>query len=222
MLIQRAYMICNQPYLLDCELQHISNVFVEVNGYPIEVVKRTMIRVKRENEREVVQNNTEIASEQPKEVFVVLPYAGTKGELIGREINTTLKSVFKDKIVTNAAYKAKKLSSCFNIKDRSPLIHQHNLVYKYNCADCSSTYIGETARRLEERVLDHNKRDKNSHVLKHRRERNHCDITMNDITVLSKNFKTNEKRKISEALIIRSQKPSLNVQGMSTPLLLFN
>ena len=41
---------------------------------------------------------------------------------------------------------------------------------------------------------------------------------MNDIKVLSKNFKTNEKRKISEALFIRSQKPSLNVQGMSTPL----
>ena len=188
MLIQRAYMICNQPYLLNCELHHISNVFVEINGYPTEVVKRTLIQVKRENEREVVQNNTEITSEQLKEeVFVVLPYAGTKGEQIGREINATMKSMFKDKIVTNVGCKAKKLSSCFNIKDKSPLIHKHNLVYKYNCADCSSTYIGETARRLEERVLDHNKRDKNSHVLKHSRERNHRDITINDIKVLSKN-----------------------------------
>ena len=69
----------------------------------MEVVKRTLIQVKRENEREVVQNNTEIALEQPKEVVVLL-YAGTKGELIGREINASLKSVFKDKIVTNFAY----------------------------------------------------------------------------------------------------------------------
>ena len=70
--------------------------------------------------------------------------------------------------------------------------------------------------------MDHNKRDKNSHILKHSKERNHCAITINDIKVLSKNFKTDEKRKISEALFIRSQKPTLNVQGMSTPLLLFN
>ena len=33
----------------------------------MKVVKRTLIRVKRENEREEVKNNTEIASEQPKE-----------------------------------------------------------------------------------------------------------------------------------------------------------
>ena len=55
----------------------------------MEVVK---ITEKRENEREVVQNNTEITSEQPKEVFVVLPYAGTKGKQIGRKINATMKT----------------------------------------------------------------------------------------------------------------------------------
>ena len=54
--------------------------------------------MKRENEKEVVQNNTEITLEQPKEVFVFLPYAGTKGEQIGREINATMKSMFKEKI----------------------------------------------------------------------------------------------------------------------------
>ena len=37
------------------------------------------------------------------------------------------------------------------------------------CPDptCKSTYIGETARRLEERVKDHTGRDHNSHLLKH-------------------------------------------------------
>ena len=44
----------------------------------------------------------------------------------------------------------------------------------------------------------------------------------NRLAFSHKNFKTNEKRKISEALLIRSFKPTLNVQGMSTPLLLFD
>ena len=42
------------------------------------------------------------------------------------------------------------------------ILPEHNLVYKINFPDCSATYIGETARRLEERVQDHTKRDKNS------------------------------------------------------------
>ena len=161
------------------------------------------------NLRIFLQYSTEIFVKYLKKIlYPPLPYAGTKGELIDREINATLKSVFKDKIVTNVAYKTKKLSLCFNIKDKSPLIHQHK--FKYNCADCSSTYIGETARRLEERVLSHNKRDKNSSdVLKHSRERNHCDITINDIKVLSKNFKTKVKNERLARLFLLDHKNPL-------------
>ena len=161
------------------------------------------------NLRIFLQYSTEIFVKYLKKIlYPPLPYAGTKGELIDREINATLKYMFKDKIVTNVAYKTKKLSSCFNIKDKSPLIHQQNLVFK--CADCSSTYIGETARRLEERVLSHNKRDKNSSdVLKHSRERNHCDITINDIKVLSKNFKTKVKNERLARLFLLDHKNPL-------------
>ena len=80
-----------------------------------------------------------------------------------------------------------------------------------NCPDCSATYIGETARRMEERVQDHNKRDKNFHVLKHSKERQHKEVNLVDVKIRSKTFKTNEKRKISEALLIRSFKTTLNV-----------
>ena len=37
-------------------------------------------------------------------------------------------------------------------------------VYKVNCPDCKSIYIGESGRRIEERALDHAGRDLNSHV----------------------------------------------------------
>ena len=98
-----------------------------------------------------------------------------------------------------------KLGSRFNIKDKNPKKHENNLVYKFKCSECPSTYIGE---RLEERVIDHNKRDKNSHILKHSKERNHQQIDINDVKILSKNFRTNEKRKLRKALFIRSLKPT--------------
>ena len=59
-------------------------------------------------------------------------------------------------------------------------------------------------------MLSHNKRDKNSSdVLKHSRERNHCDITINDIKVLSKNFKTKVKNERLARLFLLDHKNPL-------------
>ena len=47
--------------------------------------------------------------------------------------------------------------------------HKHDLVYKIKCPQehCLHTYTGETARRLEERILEHNRKDKISSLRKH-------------------------------------------------------
>ena len=59
-----------------------------------------------------------------------------------------------------------KLSSQFNIKDNTNKQHKHDLVYfsRFPLTDCTDSYIGETARRLSERVMDHAGREQ-SHVL---------------------------------------------------------
>ena len=116
MLIKCAYTICSQEYLLETELQHLERVFIEINGYPSEVVRRIMQQVKRKNRK----TNTEVANiepttERPKETLVILPYAGVESEKIGKEINSVMKTVFQDKVVTKIAFKAKKLNTCFNI-----------------------------------------------------------------------------------------------------------
>ena len=66
------------------------------------------------------------------------------------------------------------LSSCFNIKDKTKFPHKHDLVYHAKCAEESynDDYIGKTAKRISEKVLDHSGRDKNSHILKHQIEKN--------------------------------------------------
>ena len=50
-----------------------------------------------------------------------------------------------------------KLSSQFNIKDDTNKLHKHDLVYFSRCTstNCTDSYIGETARLLSERVMDH-------------------------------------------------------------------
>ena len=105
MLIKRAYTICSQEYLLETELQHLERVFIEINGYPSEVVRRIIQQVKRENrETSTEVANIEPTTERPKETLIILPYAGVQGEKIGKENNSVMKTVFQDKVVTKVAF----------------------------------------------------------------------------------------------------------------------
>ena len=71
------------------------------------------------------------------------------------------------KIVT--IYKSKKLSTKFNIKDNTLKAHKHNVIYKASCPEsmCNASYIGETARRLDQSVKEHGGKDNNSCIFRH-------------------------------------------------------
>ena len=68
------------------------------------------------------------------------------------------------KIISHGS--SKKLGSFFNIKDQTKLEHNNDLTYLLKCPEktCSENFFGETARRINERVLQHAGKDKKSHV----------------------------------------------------------
>ena len=88
--------------------------------------------------------------------------------------------------------------------------------------NCKDDYVGETDRRVTDRVIDHNKRDKKFHMLKHSRSKLHTDVWEYKFKLLSNNYQSNIKRKISKSLLIRQLKPSLNKQDKSIRLNLYN
>ena len=84
-------------------------------------------------------------------------------------------------------------------------------------------YIGESARRIIERVKDHGGRDTKSHVFKNSNEKEHVEVTQEDFKIIGSNFKNNRlKRKIAEALLTKQKHPFLNVQDQSVELKLLN
>ena len=135
-----------------------------------------------------------------------------------------LRKVLPDNVKTVVTHQSKKLVSKFPVKDRIDFQHQNNVVYYGKCPNpnCKDDYIGETDRRLIERVIDHNKRDKKSHMLKHSRDKLHNHVWEDDSKLLGNNYQSNIKLKISESLFIRQLKPSLNKQDKSIPLNLYN
>ena len=78
-------------------------------------------------------------------------------------------------------------------------------MYCYKCPknDCDDFYIKEIDRRISEIIIDHSKRDKNSHPLQHVQNKKHAHVWVNDFTILNCNYRS--KITISESLYIRSK-----------------
>ena len=94
---------------------------------------------------------------------------------------------------------------------------------KRSAENCSDNYIGESERRIIEGVKDHRGRDTKSHVLKHSSEKEHVEVTQEDFKIISSHFENNRlERKITETLLIKHERPSLNVQDQSVELKLLN
>ena len=89
--------------------------------------------------------------------------------------------------------------------------------------NCVDYYIGETACRVNERIVDHTGRDIDSHLLKHSIESGYKPLEAVDYKIIGTVYRKNTmKRKFSEALIIKELKRILNKQEKSLPLKLFN
>ena len=87
------------------------------------------------------------------------------------------------------------------------------LVYKFTCASCSSSYIGETCRHFKTRIEKHIKKDNKSHIFKHLHSTGTCFASYNShcFKIIDKvNSKFDLKTK--EALHINWRKPNLNAQ----------
>ena len=100
-------------------------------------------------------------------------------------------------------YTGRKLGLSFQTKDQTIFEHKHDVIYHGKCLaeNCVDGYTGETARRINERTVDHTGRDTNSHLLKYSTQSGHKPLEVVDTEYrkntmkrkLSKAFKTNSK-----------------------------
>ena len=116
------------------------------------------------------------------------------------------------------------MSARFNVEDKTEFYHQSNLVYYGKCPNQKSAeeYLGETDLSIKERIIDHKKCDKNSHMLKYSNDEGHTHVWDKDFKVVGNNDRSAFKRKISEALFIKQLRPSFNVKEQSLWLHLYN
>ena len=66
------------------------------------------------------------------------------------------------------------------------LEHKHDLTYLVKCPEntCSETYLGKTARRLNERIMERAGKDNKSRMLKHTLQSGHPSVSPNSFRTL--------------------------------------
>ena len=117
------------------------------------------------------------------------------------------------------------MGSGFDIKAQTKLVHKHDHTYLVKCPEntCSEAYLGGTAKRLNEKIMEDVGKDNKSHMLKHALQSRHASVSPNAFRKLQKGYNNNKvKRKISEVLLNRKHRPSSNIHEKLVPLELFN
>ena len=150
-----------------------------------------------------------------------MPFASVALKSLKRNLKTFLPSTVK----VDIGFTGKKFSTCFQIKDQTNFEHNYDIIYLETCPEdnCSENYIGESGRRISERIIDYNGTDQKSHIFKQSSEKCCQHFITNSFKIIGNGFKNNSfKRKVSEAQLIKQIKPSLNFQEKSIELKLFN
>ena len=229
-MIRRAYDICSNEQELTKELDHLKEVFTNINGYPKGLVERILKKVKAEKNTEVTETSSQettetIEEETPNEQILMMkvPYAGEKGEGLIRRLKTSFKHNLPGNIKCRIVQTGTKISKNFNVKDKVDGKHLSNFIYKHVCGNkkCTDSYIGETARRRIIRTEEHGGKDKESWIYKHSSQTKHPKAKDRNFEILATNYADRRKRKLAEALFIRDERPSLNKQKDSYQLKLF-
>ena len=211
---------------MEKEVKHLKHIFITVNGFPPWVVSQVINRV--ENEVFTTQINQSTVNTEPlnvKQHKLILPYKGKKGEHTLKNVKRHITKLLPEQERVALVFTGTKLGTKFNIKGKTSKEHKHDLTYSVVCPDanCNEEYNGKTVRRLIERVYEHSGKDVNSHVFKHSIETDHPIVTIDDFRVFKTSYRQKKfRRKLSEVLFIKQNKPVLNKQEASVSLKLFN
>ena len=106
----------------------------------------------------------------------------------------------------------------FKSKSVTPFGLSANLVYEFKCNGCNATYIGETARHLCTRIMEHKRKSGSSNIFAHF-SKCKSEIKTTDFKILLNNLGNYRIRVLCEALFIKNNKPKINIQASSVSLL---
>ena len=106
-----------------------------------------------------------------------------------------------------------KLASLFSTKDKVPYGLKSYVIYKFLCAGCNASYVGETYRHISTRTHEHLGTDKGPNIYRYLPKNPQCKSICDEncFSILG-STRTEYTLKLKEGMHIKWLKPSLNKQ----------
>ena len=207
-LIDRSFKICNNWNSFHNDIENIKSNLIK-NAYPPSLINKV---IKKYLDYKFSSNQSQL-KDTPDVHYFKLPYIGNLSHHIKKKLSKLCKEFCKENFNIKLVFNSFKIKNYFSYKDPIPDDLKSFLVYKFTCASCSSSYIGETCRHFKTRIEEHIKKNNKSHIFKHLHSTTTCFDSYNSLC-----FKIIDKAnskfdlKIKEALHINWRKPNLNAQ----------
>ena len=146
--------------LLPNDIENIESNLIK-NAYPPFLINKV---IKKYLDYKFFSNQDQLKDKSDIYHFK-LPYIGNLSHYIKNKILKLCKEFCKENFNIKLAFHPFKIKNYLSYKDPIPNDLKSFLVYKFCCASCSSSYIGETCRRFKTRIEEHIKKDDNKSYL---------------------------------------------------------
>ena len=92
-------------------------------------------------------------------------YQSEQGSRLVKSLKRSIINLLPETTQFEFGIAGSKLSTHFQIKNKTIFEHNHDVVYLGTCREdhCLDNYVGKSARRISERIIDHSGEDQNSH-----------------------------------------------------------
>ena len=154
----RSFQICNTWNSFHKDIENIKSNLIE-NAYPpflIDKVTKRYLDYKFSNNQNQLQDTSDIH-------YFKAPYIGNLSHHIKNKLSKLCKKLCKENFNIKIVFYPFKTKNYFSYKDPIPDDLKSFLVYKFTCASCSSSYIGETCHYFKTKIEEHTKKDNKSY-----------------------------------------------------------
>ena len=207
-LVDRSFKICNNWNSFHDDIENIKSNLIK-NAYPPFLIDKV---IKKYLDYKFSSNQNQL-KDTPYVHYFKLKYISNLSHYIKNKLLKLCKGFCKENFNIKLVFNSLKIKNNFSYKNPIPDDFKSFLVYKFTCAVCSSSYIGETCRHFQTKIEEHIKKDNKFRIFKHLHFTVTCFDSYNSLCfeIIDK---ANSKfdLKIKEALNINWRKPNLNAQ----------
>ena len=161
-MLDRSFKICNNWNSFHNDIENTKYNRIK-NAYPPSLTDKV---IKKYLDYKFSSNQSQL-KDAPDVHYFKLPYIGNLSHHIKKKLSKLCKEFCKENFNIKLVFNSFKIKNYFSYKDPIPDDLKSFLVYKFTCASCSSSYIGETCRHFKTRIEEHIKKDNKSHIFKH-------------------------------------------------------